>query len=152
MILNHDVLYLLACIRLHVAQHRCEDYCVDVQVCSCLSCKSVLFRERQSVVVLPCGYESRLLSFCIVLLDDRHHAINMPGGSFSSFRSSTRPSTILHASRALLVTLLFISPVWSIWPFSPKRFTKNALMEAGSMGLDDGDRIIAFGDFNGDQL
>jgi integrin alpha FG-GAP repeat containing protein 1 len=48
--------------------------------------------------------------------------------------------------------LLLVSPVFLIWPFPPKRFTKNALMESGSMGLDDGDRMVAFGDFNGDQL
>ncbi|KAF8558491.1 hypothetical protein OG21DRAFT_1405058 [Imleria badia] len=68
----------------------------------------------------------------------------MSGGSFSL--------RTLHTSRVLLAILLLISPVSSIWPFSPKRFTKNSLMEAGSMGLNDGDRIVAFGDFNGDQF
>ncbi|KAF8123775.1 hypothetical protein EV363DRAFT_1179119 [Boletus edulis] len=63
----------------------------------------------------------------------------------------TRPSTILHSSQVLAI-LLLISPVSSLWPFPPKRFTKNSLVEAGSMGLDDGDRIVAFGDFNGDQF
>ncbi|KIJ63277.1 hypothetical protein HYDPIDRAFT_92805 [Hydnomerulius pinastri MD-312] len=57
-----------------------------------------------------------------------------------------------YSCSALLSTLLLISPVSSIWPFPPKRFTKNSLMQAGSMGLDDGGRIVAFGDFNGDQF
>ncbi|KAL4065217.1 hypothetical protein J3A83DRAFT_4360504 [Scleroderma citrinum] len=48
--------------------------------------------------------------------------------------------------------LLLASPVTSIWPFSPKRFTKSALMSAGSLGLDSTGRVIAFGDFNGDQF
>lgn len=39
-----------------------------------------------------------------------------------------------------------------MWPFSPKRFTKNALMSAGSLGLDGAGRVVAFGDFNGDQF
>ncbi|KAG9318236.1 hypothetical protein JVU11DRAFT_317 [Chiua virens] len=75
----------------------------------------------------------------------------MLGVSFPSFRSRTRPHTTI-PYRTLLAILLLISPVSSIWPFSPKRFTQNSLMEAGSMGLDDGDRIVAFGDFNGDQF
>ncbi|TFK59480.1 hypothetical protein BDN72DRAFT_780663 [Pluteus cervinus] len=37
----------------------------------------------------------------------------------------------------------------AIWPFPPKRFTGNALIDAGSLGIDS--RVIAFGDFNGDQ-
>ncbi|KAG1748835.1 uncharacterized protein EDB91DRAFT_1111126 [Suillus paluster] len=52
----------------------------------------------------------------------------------------------------VLSLLLLSSPVASIWPFPPKRFTKNSLMEAGSAGINDGDRIVAFGDFNGDQF
>lgn len=48
--------------------------------------------------------------------------------------------------------LLFASTAQSIWPFPPKRFTGNKLMGAGSMGLDDDGRVVAFGDFNADQL
>lgn len=39
-----------------------------------------------------------------------------------------------------------------MWPFSPKRFSGNALLSAGSMGVDGDGGIIAFGDFNGDQF
>ncbi|KAF9239681.1 hypothetical protein BU15DRAFT_74536 [Melanogaster broomeanus] len=76
----------------------------------------------------------------------------MLGSYFISLDRRTRLSTHAHSCRALLSTLLLISPVSSIWPFSPKRFTKNSLMQAGSLGLDDGQRIVAFGDFNGDQF
>lgn len=40
----------------------------------------------------------------------------------------------------------------SIWSFPPKRFKGNALLEAGSLGLGDDERAVAFGDFDGDQL
>jgi hypothetical protein len=52
----------------------------------------------------------------------------------------------------LLSFALFLSPAYAIWPFPPKRFTGNALIDAGSMGLGGAGRVIAFGDFNGDQL
>ncbi|KAH7914077.1 hypothetical protein BJ138DRAFT_1144581 [Hygrophoropsis aurantiaca] len=65
--------------------------------------------------------------------------------AFDAAKTWCRRSTII------LGLLLLASPVTSIWPFPPKRFTKNSLMEAGSMGLNDGGRIVAFGDFNGDQ-
>ncbi|THH16940.1 hypothetical protein EW146_g3775 [Bondarzewia mesenterica] len=48
--------------------------------------------------------------------------------------------------------LALVAPVYGIWPFSPKRFTGNALLTAGRMGVDDDGRVIAFGDFNGDQF
>lgn len=41
---------------------------------------------------------------------------------------------------------------YSFWPFPPKRFTGNSLLEAGSLGLGEDQRVLAFGDFNGDQL
>ncbi|KAH7928183.1 integrin alpha N-terminal domain-containing protein [Leucogyrophana mollusca] len=70
----------------------------------------------------------------------------MRRASFACRRSWRSPCIIAFG------LLLIASPVASIWPFPPKRFTKNSLMEAGSMGLDDGGRIVAFGDFNGDQF
>ena len=39
-----------------------------------------------------------------------------------------------------------------MWPFPPKRFKGNALLSAGSLGLDTDGRVAALGDFNGDQL
>ena len=52
----------------------------------------------------------------------------------------------------LLVTLCLITPSIAIWPFPPKRFRKNSLIDAGALGLSGDGRVIAFGDFNGDQL
>ncbi|KAI0689777.1 hypothetical protein BC835DRAFT_1407738 [Cytidiella melzeri] len=40
----------------------------------------------------------------------------------------------------------------AIWPFPPKRFSGNSLLKAGSMGVGSGDRVMAYGDFNGDQF
>ncbi|KAH7890039.1 hypothetical protein F5I97DRAFT_1999340 [Phlebopus sp. FC_14] len=76
----------------------------------------------------------------------------MPRGS-PTLRGAQRRGRIVKRSRSVLLSsLLLSSPVWSIWPFEPKRFTKNSLMQAGSMGLDDDVRIVAYGDFNGDQF
>ena len=44
----------------------------------------------------------------------------------------------------------FSAPTVALWPFPTKRFSKNALLSAGSLGVEG--RVIAFGDFNGDQL
>lgn len=41
---------------------------------------------------------------------------------------------------------------FSLWPFPDKKFAKNALLNAGSLGLSSDERVVAFGDFNGDQL
>ncbi|KAI0029329.1 hypothetical protein K488DRAFT_56617 [Vararia minispora EC-137] len=50
----------------------------------------------------------------------------------------------------LVCALFASSPVSAIWPFPPKRFSKNALLSAGSLGVEG--RVVAFGDFNGDQF
>ena len=53
----------------------------------------------------------------------------------------------------LLLTLSLALPrTDAIWPFPPKRFSGNSLLGAGSMGVDGNDKVIAYGDFNGDQL
>ena len=54
--------------------------------------------------------------------------------------------------RTLLSLILLAIPTTSLWPFPPKRFTGNSLMGAGPMGLDDDGRVVAFGDFDADQL
>ncbi|KAH7099716.1 hypothetical protein BKA62DRAFT_709222 [Auriculariales sp. MPI-PUGE-AT-0066] len=55
--------------------------------------------------------------------------------------------------RALLVSLLLSpSSVLSFWPFTAKRFTQSGLIDAGALGIADEGRIVAFGDFNADQL
>ncbi|TFK46364.1 hypothetical protein OE88DRAFT_1667684 [Heliocybe sulcata] len=51
-----------------------------------------------------------------------------------------------------LLLLLLPLPSLGIWPFPPKRYTGNALLEAGRMGVDVDGRVVAFGDFNGDQF
>jgi hypothetical protein len=56
------------------------------------------------------------------------------------------------SSAVLWATNLFISPAIAIWPFPPKRFTGNALIDAGSMGLSGDGRVVALGDFDGNQL
>ena len=58
----------------------------------------------------------------------------------------------LRQSLFSFVVLFLVTSAQAIWPFPPKRFTGNALIDAGSMGLDGSGRVIAFGDFNGDQL
>ncbi|KAG8786607.1 hypothetical protein FRC20_011034 [Serendipita sp. 405] len=40
----------------------------------------------------------------------------------------------------------------ALWPFPSKRFTANAFVDAQTLGLDDAGRIVAFGDFDGDQF
>ncbi|KAL0573899.1 hypothetical protein V5O48_008047 [Marasmius crinis-equi] len=52
---------------------------------------------------------------------------------------------------ALIYSILsLVSPTFGIWPFPPKRFSGNSLIDAGSLGLS-AERAVAFGDFNGDQ-
>ncbi|KAI0810948.1 hypothetical protein BC629DRAFT_1589690 [Irpex lacteus] len=52
----------------------------------------------------------------------------------------------------LLLAYSLVLPANAIWPFPPKRFSGNSLLKAGSMGVDGNDRVIAYGDFNGDQF
>lgn len=51
-----------------------------------------------------------------------------------------------------LVALCLFTPAVAVWPFPPKRFTGNSLIDAGTMGLNGDGLVVAFGDFNGDQL
>jgi integrin alpha FG-GAP repeat containing protein 1 len=53
---------------------------------------------------------------------------------------------------ALIALLLLSDAAVAMWPFPPKRFSGNSLVDAGSMGINVQGRVIAFGDFNGDQL
>ncbi|KAF8319364.1 hypothetical protein DL93DRAFT_2124690 [Clavulina sp. PMI_390] len=58
-----------------------------------------------------------------------------------------------HALLLLLSSLLQPTEVSALWPFPKKRFQGNALINAGSLGLDASvERIIAFGDFDGNQF
>ncbi|KAJ6620330.1 hypothetical protein B0H10DRAFT_2163572 [Mycena sp. CBHHK59/15] len=53
---------------------------------------------------------------------------------------------------ALLAFLCLVQPSIAVWPFPPKRFSGNSLVDAGSMGINVQGRVIAFGDFDGDQF
>lgn len=73
--------------------------------------------------------------------DDMH--LYRPG------RRRKSPSITLTTTLALLpLGYAFKLP----WPFPAKRFTGNSLIDAGTMGLSGDNRVVAFGDFNGDQL
>ena len=52
-----------------------------------------------------------------------------------------------------ILALAGLVPVRAIWPFQPKRFTQEAFVDAGTLGVEGEDlgRIVAFGDWNGDQ-
>ena len=52
----------------------------------------------------------------------------------------------------MAATLLCALPSSAIWPFPPKRFSGNGLLNAGPMGVEPDMTVVAFGDFNGDQL
>ncbi|KAH9483665.1 T-cell immunomodulatory protein [Psilocybe cubensis] len=52
----------------------------------------------------------------------------------------------------ILVSVCYVSPGVAIWPFPPKRFSGNSLVDAGALGLSGDGRVVAFGDFDGDQL
>ncbi|EJD06255.1 uncharacterized protein FOMMEDRAFT_139451, partial [Fomitiporia mediterranea MF3/22] len=52
----------------------------------------------------------------------------------------------------LILSLISSTSALDLWPFPPKRFKGNALLEAGSLALGNDERAIAFGDFNGDQF
>lgn len=63
-----------------------------------------------------------------------------------AFRLQALPS-------ALIGLLLAIpQPAASLWPFPPKRFSKNSLLNTGYLGVGPEERVVAFGDFNADQL
>ncbi|KAI8999088.1 hypothetical protein BD414DRAFT_476952 [Trametes punicea] len=54
---------------------------------------------------------------------------------------------------ALLLGLAYLAAqAEAIWPFPPKRFSGNALLSAGALGVDSDANVVAFGDFNGDQF
>jgi hypothetical protein len=68
-------------------------------------------------------------------------------------RRRFRPPRRLSFLFFIVSLALFAAPTTALWPFPPKRFSRNALVPAGTLGLDDGDgRVIAFGDFDGDHL
>jgi hypothetical protein len=65
------------------------------------------------------------------------------------------PPPPLMIERILAIFSVFVSlvtGVYGVWPFPSKRFSANAFVDAGTLGLEDAGRIVAFGDFDGDQL
>ena len=63
-----------------------------------------------------------------------------------------RVSHLLPLGLLLLASDVLVPRARAIWPFPSKRFTSNAFIDAHGLGLDDAGRIVAFGDFDGDQL
>ncbi|KXN92003.1 T-cell immunomodulatory protein [Leucoagaricus sp. SymC.cos] len=62
---------------------------------------------------------------------------------------STRWKTFLCSC---LITASLSLPGAAFWPFPKKRFTGTALVDAGTLGLTGDRRVVAFGDFSGDQF
>ncbi|KAG2020932.1 hypothetical protein CC2G_006216 [Coprinopsis cinerea AmutBmut pab1-1] len=65
-----------------------------------------------------------------------------------------RPGRWRNIFSTVLCSLLFVTGTQALdlpWPFPKKRFTSNALIDAGSVGLIGDIRVAAFGDFDGDQ-
>ncbi|KAK4688706.1 integrin alpha FG-GAP repeat containing protein 1, partial [Tremellales sp. Uapishka_1] len=59
---------------------------------------------------------------------------------------------VLGISLAVVVLLLTSTSTYALWPFKQKRFTAEAFINAGPLGLEDLDgRVVAVGDWNGDQ-
>ena len=70
-------------------------------------------------------------------------------GSPKGTRSTMRLRLYSLAPICIWLSLPFTS---AMWPFPPKRFKGNALLGAGVLGLNTDGRVVALGDFNGDQL
>lgn len=50
------------------------------------------------------------------------------------------------------LALLLLPLTTAVWPFKEKRFTAEALIDAGPLGLENVDgRVVAVGDWNGDK-
>lgn len=64
------------------------------------------------------------------------------------------PNALQLSLKGLLFSFLICSPLHgaAFWPFPKKRFTGTRLVDAGTLGLTGDRRIVAFGDFSGDQL
>ena len=58
----------------------------------------------------------------------------------------------MQPSAAALFVLCHLTSTLALWPFQTKRLTAEAFIDAGPLGLDDvGGRVVAVGDWNGDQ-
>jgi len=56
-------------------------------------------------------------------------------------------------ARTLLVLALTaeVLGVGAMWPFSEQRAAEESLVDAGSLGIEGTGRVVAVGDWNGDQ-
>ena len=97
-----------------------------------------------------CAHSIQQSPYIILPLQPATTCVNEKGTYHPNMRPRWyRPSCFLVALTYLVL------PSGALWPFDaflPKRFRGNALLGAGSLGVDDDGRIVAFGDFNGDQL
>ena len=92
------------------------------------------------------------------LLYNLHHISSTSTSARALLFASMRIHAPGRRARLLIgcITALSLVPsslgfdLW--WPFPKKRFTKNSLLDAGSLGLTGDVRVVAFGDFDGDQL
>lgn len=72
--------------------------------------------------------------------------------------SISSPTIHVHVMTATLLyiplffILFLVDRAAAVWPFPSKRFTGSSLLEAGPLGITQEGRVVAFGDFNGDQL
>jgi integrin alpha FG-GAP repeat containing protein 1 len=55
------------------------------------------------------------------------------------------------AGTTVLALALLSHPAAALWPFQQKRFTAEAFVDAGSLGVNTTGRVVALGDWDGDQ-
>ena len=55
------------------------------------------------------------------------------------------------AGTTVIALGLFLHPVAALWPFQQKRFTAEAFVDAGPLGVNTTGRVVALGDWDGDQ-
>ncbi|KAJ3570120.1 hypothetical protein NP233_g4613 [Leucocoprinus birnbaumii] len=73
----------------------------------------------------------------------------------STLPADMRPTISTRLKAFLLSCLITASlplPGAAIWPFPKKRFSGSSLVDAGTLGLTGNKRVVAFGDFSGDQF
>ena len=57
----------------------------------------------------------------------------------------------MRLARASLLALLLVHPASAYWPFQERNFNAEAFVDAGSLGVNSTGRVVAVGDWDGDQ-